>query len=61
MRTGGMIGSLSYLIRAAAINAILTETEALTRTLLDDVHIDHAAESATRRNSCGRFPAAETY
>ena len=53
-RTGGMIGSLSDLIRAAAIRAILSETEAVTVPLLDEVRIDHAAESATRRTSSGR-------
>ena len=53
-RTGGMIGSLSHLIRAAAIRAILTETEAITVPLLDKVRIDHAAEAATRRTSSGR-------
>jgi hypothetical protein len=53
-RTGGMIGSLSHLIRAAAIRAILTEAEAVTVPLLDKVRIDHAAESATRRTSSGR-------
>jgi hypothetical protein len=49
-----MIGSLSHLIRAAAIQAILSETEALTEPLLNQVHIGHAAESATRRSSFGR-------
>ena len=51
-----MIGSLSHLIRAAAIRAILTEAEAeaITVPLLDKVRIDHAAESATRRTSSGR-------
>ncbi|MGE3284823.1 MAG: ATP-binding protein [Pseudonocardia sp.] len=53
-RTGGMIGSLTHLVRAAAIRAILTGAEQLTRPLLDAVHIDHAAESATRRASTGR-------
>jgi hypothetical protein len=47
-RTGGMIGSLTYLIRGAAIRAILDGQEAITRPLLDSVRIDHAAESATR-------------
>ena len=50
-RTGGMIGSLTHLIRGAAIRAILGGQEALTRQLLDSVRIDHAAESATRRSS----------
>jgi hypothetical protein len=46
-RTGGMIGSLSHLIRAAAITAILDGSEAITRTLLDTIALDYAAESAT--------------
>jgi hypothetical protein len=44
-RTGGMIGSLSHLIRGGAIEAILTGTEKLTRTLLETVELDHAADS----------------
>ena len=43
-RTGGMIGSLSHLIRAAAIQAILTGTEKITRKMLDSITLDHAAE-----------------
>ncbi len=46
-RTGGMIGSLSHLVRAAAISAILDGGEAITRSLLDTVMLDWAAESAT--------------
>jgi Bacterial TniB protein len=46
-RTGGMIGSLSHLVRAAAISAIIDGTEAITRTLLDAIALDYAAESAT--------------
>jgi hypothetical protein len=53
-RTGGMIGSLTHLIRGAAIRAILGGQEAITRSLLDSVRIDHAAESATRRSSSTR-------
>lgn len=53
-RTGGMIGSLAHLTRAAAIRAILSGAEALTQPLLDKVRIDHAAESATRRASSTR-------
>jgi hypothetical protein len=44
-RTGGMIGSLSHLIRAAAISAIVEGREAITRELLDEVPLDHAAQS----------------
>ena len=49
-----MIGSLSHLIRAAAIRAILSEVEAVTVPLLDMIRIDHAAESAARRNVSGQ-------
>jgi hypothetical protein len=45
-RTGGMIGSLSHLIRAAALTAILDGTEEITRKLLDGIPVDHAAQSA---------------
>jgi hypothetical protein len=35
-----VIGSLSHLIRAAAIRAILTETEAITEPLMNKVRFD---------------------
>jgi hypothetical protein len=44
-----MIGSLAHLIRAAAIRTMLTESEQITRQLMDTVVIDYAAESAHRR------------
>ena len=43
-RTGGMIGSLSQLVRGAAILAIQDGTEQITRELLDLVPVDHAAQ-----------------
>jgi hypothetical protein len=43
-RSGGMIGSLSQLIRGAAILAIEDGCEQITRTLLDMVPVDYAAE-----------------
>jgi Bacterial TniB protein len=43
-RTAGMIGSLSHLIRGAAIDAIVTGEEKITRAGLDAVKLDHAAE-----------------
>jgi hypothetical protein len=46
-RTGGMIGSLSHLIRGAAIEAILDGTETITKHLLDAVELDHAAQHRT--------------
>lgn len=47
-RTGGMIGSLSHLIRGAAIDAIITGEEKITRAGLDAVRLDHAAEHQHR-------------
>jgi len=44
-RTGGMIGSLSHLVRAAALTAVLDHTEAITRELLESISVDHAAQS----------------
>ena len=45
-RTGGMIGSLSQLIRGAAILAIEDGTEQITKELLDRVPVDYAAQRA---------------
>jgi Bacterial TniB protein len=59
-RTGGMIGSLSHLIRAAAIDAIVTGTEQITRDTLDPIQLDHAAEhhhAVHARRSAGRAAA----
>ncbi len=44
-RTGGMIGSLSHLIRASAQIAILEEHESVTRDLMDTIPVDYIAES----------------
>jgi hypothetical protein len=44
-----MIGSLSHLLRAAAISAILDRSERVGKELLDSILVDHAAESAARR------------
>jgi len=44
-RTGGMIGSVSHLVRAAALTAVLDRTEAITKDLLDSISVDHAAQS----------------
>jgi hypothetical protein len=43
-RTGGMIGSLSHLIRGAAIEAILDHSEKNHPPILDGIDLDHAAE-----------------
>jgi hypothetical protein len=42
-RSGGMIGSLSQLIRGAAILAIENGSEQITRDLLEAVPVDYAA------------------
>ncbi len=59
-RTGGMIGSLSHLIRGAAIEAMLSGTEQITRKLLETIDIDHAAqqESVSRTAAVRRASAA---
>jgi len=44
-RTGGMIGSLSHLIRASAQIAILEGQESITRKLMETVPVDYIAES----------------
>jgi len=41
------VDALSQLTRTAALSAILSGAEAITRELLDATVIDHAAESTT--------------
>ncbi len=48
-RTGGMIGSLSHLIRDAAVDAVLTGSETITKSALMNVRLDHAAEGRAAR------------
>lgn len=43
--TGGMIGALSHAVRGAAIDAILTSTEKITRAGIEAIPLDYAAES----------------
>ena len=51
-RTDGMIGSLSHLIRGAAVEAVLDGSEKITRETLDRVGLDQAAEATrTRRKN----------
>ena len=59
-RTSGMIGSLSQLIRGAAILAIQDGTEQITRDLLDLVPVDHAAQRASSRRPGRRGQAKAT-
>jgi hypothetical protein len=56
-RTGGMIGSLSHLIRAAAISAILDGSERITLDLLKNTRIDHNSESVSRSGTSSRRKA----
>ncbi|WP_240677354.1 ATP-binding protein [Actinacidiphila soli] len=44
-RADGMIGALSHAIRGAAIDAILGGTERVTKEGLDEIPLDHAAET----------------
>lgn len=44
-RTAGRIGSLTRLIRQAAITAILDGTERITKTSLETIRLDHLAET----------------
>ncbi|MFJ2217335.1 TniB family NTP-binding protein [Streptomyces sp. NPDC101062] len=44
-RTGGMIGSLSHLIRGAALDAILTGSEQITKQSLQAIPLDHSSDS----------------
>ncbi|MFF0143070.1 TniB family NTP-binding protein [Streptomyces sp. NPDC005227] len=44
-RTAGRIGSLTRLIRQAAITAIHNGTEKITKTLLDTIRLDHLTET----------------
>jgi Bacterial TniB protein len=56
-RTGGMIGSLSQLVRGAAILAIQDGSEQVTRELLDLVPVDHAAQRSSIRRTARRARA----
>ncbi|WSY43336.1 TniB family NTP-binding protein [Embleya sp. NBC_00888] len=47
-RTAGRIGSLTRLIRQAAITAIDDGTERITKTSLDNIRLDHLAETRHR-------------
>ena len=51
-RTGGMIGSLLWLIRSAAIQAVIDGTEQITRKAMDTLQVDIASQAANSRSSC---------
>jgi hypothetical protein len=53
-RTAGMIGALSHAIRGAAIDAILSGTERVTKEALAAIPLDHAAE--TQKKPTGKAP-----
>jgi hypothetical protein len=62
-RTGGMIGSLSHLIREAAIDAIINQTEKIDQAGLYAVDLDQTAEQhrttiKRRRRTTSRNSAA---
>jgi hypothetical protein len=46
-RSGGLISSLSHIIRASAIRAILDGSDRITRDLMDTIVVDHSTESAS--------------
>ena len=63
-RSSGMIGTLSQLIRGAAILAIEDDTEKISREHLDLVPVDYAAQTAyaasmPRRRQGNRRASAE--
>jgi hypothetical protein len=45
-RTSGMIGSLLWLVRSAAIQAVIDGTEKITRTSMDAIPVDIASQAA---------------
>ncbi|MFE9500531.1 hypothetical protein [Streptomyces collinus] len=47
-RTGGVMGSLSHLIREAALTALLDGSEKITKKLLADIQLDIRAEQQAR-------------
>jgi hypothetical protein len=50
-RTGGMIGSLLWLIRSAAIQAVIDGTEQVTRKAMDAIPVDIASQDGNRREA----------
>ncbi|WP_079159468.1 TniB family NTP-binding protein [Streptomyces griseus] len=53
-RSGGMIGSLSQLIRGAAVLAIEAGSERITEDLLETVPVDYAAERSESLTAPGK-------
>jgi hypothetical protein len=48
-RTSGMIGSLLWLIRSAAIQAVIDGTEKITRKFMDAIPVDIASQTTRTR------------
>ncbi|MFJ7257810.1 TniB family NTP-binding protein [Streptomyces sp. NPDC098085] len=59
-RTAGRIGSLTRLVRQAAITAILDRTERITKQSLDQVPLDHLAETHHRPTPTPTRPRSRT-
>jgi Bacterial TniB protein len=57
--SGGMIGTLSQLVRGAAILAIEDSSEQITQQLLDTVPVDYAAQRADTPKRATRRRAAD--
>ncbi|MCW2903808.1 MAG: Bacterial TniB protein [Streptosporangiaceae bacterium] len=60
-RTGGLIGSLPQLVREAAVDAIDTGAEKITKRILDAIELDHAVQQPQpdhRRAKRARKPKA---
>jgi hypothetical protein len=55
-RTDGAIGSLSQLVRGAALEAIISGNEAVTRKTLDAIKVDQTAEDARIERCRARKP-----
>jgi hypothetical protein len=53
-RTGGMIGSLLWLIRSAAIQAVIDGTEQITRKAMDTLQVDIASQAGSPRTARSR-------
>jgi hypothetical protein len=55
-RTSGMLGSLSHVIRGAAVDAILDGQEKITRAHLEAILLDYQAENSAARPLRTRKP-----
>jgi hypothetical protein len=53
-----VISSLSHLVRASAISAIVDGTEKITRDLMDGIRLDHAVEDTAPQPARRKRPAS---